>query len=367
VPVSGIPAGSWALLGGVDNSIVKTATIVAAKLPDDDEPYIFRPVRHFYEPVFKVAVEPLNPSELPKMLDGLRRCNKSYPLVATKVEESGEHVVLGSGELYMDCLLHDLRRLYADMEVKVSDPVTRFAETVVETSAIKCYAVTPNKKNKLTMVAEPLDDGVADDIERGNVKISDPVRTVSKFFQDRHGYDLLASRNIWAFGPEDTGPNILQNDTLPSEVADPKALRAARDTLRQGFAWATREGPLCEEPLRNVKFRLTDATLASDAIARGAGQIIPAARRACYSAFLLAAPRLMEPVYGVAAVGPSDAVAAVYASLARRRGHVLSDGPVAGTPLYRVRGLLPVIDSFGFETDLRVRPPLSSPPLLQSH
>ena len=52
------------------------------------------------------------------MLDGLRKINKSYPLITTKVEESGEHVVLGTGELYMDCVLHDLRRLYADMEIK---------------------------------------------------------------------------------------------------------------------------------------------------------------------------------------------------------------------------------------------------------
>jgi translation elongation factor EF-G len=52
--------------------------------------------------------------------------------------------------------------------------------------------------------------------------------------------------------------------------------------------------------------------------------------------------------------GPADAVASVYTVLSRRRGHVLSDGPIAGTPLYSVRGLIPVIDSFGFETDLRI-------------
>jgi U5 small nuclear ribonucleoprotein component len=34
---------------------------------------------------------------------------------------------------------------------------------------------------------------------------------------------------------------------------------------------------------------------------------------------------------------------------------VLSHDPVPGTPLYRISGLMPVIDSFGFETDLRIR------------
>lgn len=353
IPVSGVPAGNWVLLSGIDNSIVKTATIFPLKLSDKEDAYIFSPIRHLTTSVFKVAVEPINPSELPKMLDGLRKINKSYPLISTKVEESGEHVVLGTGELYMDCVLHDLRRLYAEMEIKVSDPVTRFCETVVETSAIMCYAITPNKKNKITMIAEPLDDGIAEDIEAGRVSIKDPVRKVAAFFEQKYEWDKLSARSIWAFGPDDHGPNILVDDTLPSKI-DKKSLRTVQEGIKQGFSWGTREGPLCEEPIRNTKFRVTDVSLAAEAIFRGGGQIIPTARRAVYSSFLMASPRLMEPLYTVAMTGPADSVAALYTVLARRRGHVLSDGPIAGTPLYTVRGLLPVIDSFGFETDLRI-------------
>lgn len=246
IPTSGVPAGNWVLISGIDNSIVKTATLVPPRLEDDEDAYIFKPIKHFTESVFKVAVEPINPSELPKMLDGLRKVNKSYPLITTKVEESGEHVVLGTGELYMDCVLHDLRRLYSEMELKVSDPVTRFCETVVETSAIMCYALTPNKKNKITMVAEPLDDGIAQDIESGKVSIKDPIRKVGQFFEENYDWDKLASRSIWAFGPDEMGPNILQDDTLPSQV-DKKLLGTVRDSIRQGFSWGTREGPLCEE------------------------------------------------------------------------------------------------------------------------
>ena len=47
------------------------------------------------------------------MVEGLRRVGKSYPLVTTKVEESGEHTVLGTGELYLDSVMKDLRELYA--------------------------------------------------------------------------------------------------------------------------------------------------------------------------------------------------------------------------------------------------------------
>lgn len=257
IPTDGAPAGSLVLIGGVDNSIVKSATIVAPKFEDDEDAFIFKPITHFTQSVLKVAVEPINPSELPKMLDGLRKVQKSYPLIDTKVEESGEHIILGTGELYMDCVLHDLRRLYADMDIKVSDPVTRFCETVVESSATKCYAITPNKKNKITMVAEQLEKGISTDIETGAVKIRDPVRKTAKYFEDNHGWDKLAARSIWAFGPDDLGPNILQDDTLPTEV-DKKLLTTVKESIRQGFSWATREGPLCEErKVSLLRFLLT--------------------------------------------------------------------------------------------------------------
>lgn len=62
----------------------------------------------------------------------------------------------------------------AHTHAQVADPVVSFAETVVETSSLKCFAETPNKKNKITMVAEPLDKGLAEDIEAGNVGIDWP-------------------------------------------------------------------------------------------------------------------------------------------------------------------------------------------------
>ncbi len=35
-----------------------------------------------------------------------------FPL---QVEESGEHVILGTGELYLDCVMHDLRKMYSEI------------------------------------------------------------------------------------------------------------------------------------------------------------------------------------------------------------------------------------------------------------
>jgi U5 small nuclear ribonucleoprotein component len=155
-------------------------------------------------------------------------------------------------------------------------------------------------------------------------------------------------------------------------------LYSIKESIVQGFQWAAREGPLCDEPIRNVKFRLTDATIADQvrstasmidkfsrvffislmrplfqAMLRSGGQIIPTARRVAYSSFLLATPRLMEPILFTEIQAPADAIKAIYNVLQRRRGHVTAEVPMPGTPLFSVHAYLPAIESFGFETDLR--------------
>jgi elongation factor 2 len=74
-------------------------------------------------------------------------------------------------------------------------------------------------------------------------------------------------------------------------------LNEIKDSVVAGFQWATKEGVLCDENMRGVRFNVHDVTLHADAIHRGGGQIIPTARRCLYACVLTAAPRLMEPVY----------------------------------------------------------------------
>jgi len=359
--VSTAQAGNWVLIDGVDASITKTATITGADVRydnEEDEVRIFAPLKFpnaGNEPVVKLSIEPLNPSELPKMIEGLRRVSKSYPMVRTRVEESGEHVIYGTGELYLDCVMHDLRHVYSDIEIKVADPVVGFRETVVETSSMKCFAETANKRNKLSMIAEPLDEGLAEKLEAGLIKIDkwDNKKT-GRYFQSKYDWDLLSARSVWAFGDSPThGPNILMNDTLPSEV-DKSLLSSCKSGIIQGFQWATREGPLCEEPVRSTKIKLLDTVLADKPIHRGAGQIIPTARKVVHSSLLTALPRLLEPIYRLEVQCSGDIVDAINPLISKRRGHIVHDRPVPGSPLFTVKAFMPVIDSFGFETDLRV-------------
>jgi U5 small nuclear ribonucleoprotein component len=62
--------------------------------------------------------------------------------------------------------MHDIRLLYSDIEVRISDPCVTFAETVLETSGIPCHADTPNKKNRIKALAGPLEKGISETVEK---------------------------------------------------------------------------------------------------------------------------------------------------------------------------------------------------------
>lgn len=320
IDVDHLSAGNWILIEGISDTIFSTATVCDIKTKDVE---IFNTLSFTTLASIKVSVEALKPSEVPKMENGLRCVCKCYPLVKQKVEESGEHVIFGTGELQLDCVLHDLRVLFGDLEVKVADPVVSFCETVIDISTSKCFAATPNKANKLTMIAEPLDEKLDLDIENKRISLNMPKKIVSEYMKNKYNWDILASRSIWAFGPTETSPNILLDDTLSDEI-NKNLLYTVKDHIVQGFRWACKEGPLCDEPIRGVKFKLTDALISTDNIQRGAGQIIPTARRVVYSSVLLASPRLMEPVNYIEIICPADLVKAVQDVLALRRGLVSS-------------------------------------------
>jgi 116 kDa U5 small nuclear ribonucleoprotein component len=190
-------------------------------------------------------------------------------------------------------------------------------------------------------------------LEAGQINVNWDQKKMGRYFQSQYDWDLLSSRSVWAFGSSPThGTNILMDDTLPSEV-DKMLLNSCKSSIVQGFQWASREGPLCEEPVRGTKIKILDAILADKPIHRGGGQMIPTARRTVHSALLTATPRLMEPVYRLQIQCPGEIVDAIQPILNRRRGHIVQDKPISGTTMYSVKAFLPVLDSFGFETDLR--------------
>ena len=96
---------------------------------------------------------------------------------------------------------------YAEIEVKTADPCVSFSETVVETSSLKCFAETPNKKNKLTMIAEPLDKGMAEAIESGSLSLGQGARVLAQQLQTNFNWDVLAAR--WALCVVAVGAGVI--------------------------------------------------------------------------------------------------------------------------------------------------------------
>ncbi|KMQ94183.1 elongation factor 2 [Lasius niger] len=341
--IEDVPSGNICGLVGVDQFLVKTGTITTFK-----DAHNMKVMKFSVSPVVRVAVEPKNPADLPKLVEGLKRLAKSDPMVQCIIEESGEHIIAGAGELHLEICLKDLEEDHACIPIKKSDPVVSYRETISEQSNQMCLSKSPNKHNRLFMMACPMPDGLAEDIDSGDVNPRDDFKVRARYLNEKYDYDVTEARKIWCFGPDGSGPNILVDCTKGVQY-----LNEIKDSVVAGFQWATKEGVLSEENLRGVRFNIHDVTLHADAIHRGGGQIIPTTRRCLYACLLTASPRLMEPVYLCEIQCPEVAVGGIYGVLNRRRGHVFEEQQVAGTPMFVVKAYLPVNESFGFTADLR--------------
>ncbi|EGD79774.1 elongation factor 2 [Salpingoeca rosetta] len=342
-PIEDVPAGNIVGLVGVDQFLVKTGTITTS-----DAAHNMKVMKFSVSPVVRVAVEAKNPSDLPKLVEGLKRLAKSDPMVQCIIEESGEHIVAGAGELHLEICLKDLEEDHAQIPIKKSEPVVSYRETVSEMSNIMCLSKSPNKHNRLFMKAEPLAEGLAEAIEDEKVTSRQDPKERARYLADNFEWDLTDARKIWCFGPEGTGPNVVVDVSKGVQY-----LNEIKDSVVAGFQWATKEGVLADENMRGIRFNIYDVTLHTDAIHRGGGQIIPTARRCMYACCLTASPRLMEPVFLVEIQCPENAIGGIYGVLTRRRGHVFEENRVAGTPMYNVKAYLPVMESFGFDSALR--------------
>jgi elongation factor 2 len=296
----------------------------------------------------RVAVECKNPADLPKLVEGLKRLSKSDPMVQCIIEESGEHIIAGAGELHLEICLKDLEEDHAGVPITRSDPVVSYRETVETESSELCLSKSPNKHNRLFMKALPLEDGLAEDIEKGDIGPKVDAKISSRYMADKYGWDITDARKIWCFGPDGSGANVFVDVTKGVSY-----LNEIKDSCVAGFQWATKEGVLCDENMRGIRFNLYDVTLHTDAIHRGGGQMIPTARRCIYGCVLTAQPKMVEPIYQVEIQCPEVAIGGIYGVLNRRRGHVTEEARVAGTPMYIVKAMLPVNESFGFTADLR--------------
>jgi len=338
-----VPCGNTVGLVGVDQYLVKTGTI-----SDHDDAHNIRVMKYSVSPVVRVAVEPKNAQDLPKLIDGLNKLAKSDPLVLVIHEENGQHIIAGCGELHVEICLNDLQKEYANCEIKQSDPIVTYKETVSAKSDQVCLSKSANKHNRLYCVAQPMEENLPEIIEKGDMGPKDDPKLRAKRLNEEFNWDKEEAVRVWTFGPDNAGPNMLVDLTKGVQF-----MNEIRDSMESAFQWSTKEGPMCEENMRQVRVDIVDVALHTDAIHRGGGQLIPAARRVYYACELTAQPRLQEPYFLAEITAPQDAMGGVYQCLNQRRGIVTEEEPVAGTPLNQVKSYLPVAESFGFTAHLR--------------
>jgi len=339
------PCGNIIGLVGVDQYLLKAGTITTSPTAHN-----FVTMKYSVSPVVRVAVEVKNASDLPKLMDGLKRLAKSDPLVQTFTAPTGEHIVAGAGELHLEICIKDLREDFMKgAPVIISDPVVNFCETVTVDSKVTNCAKSANKHNRVYLVAEALSDEVTKAIVTGDIEPTQDPKKRARILADDYDWDVTDARKIWSFGcPPDGLPNLLVDATKGVQY-----LNEVKDSIVGAFLQNTCAGILCEEALRGIKINLTELTMHADAIHRGAGQMMPATKRAISACQLNSGPALLEPLYLCDITVPQNAVSGVYSTLNQRRGIVETTEERPGTPLCKVKAYLPVLESFGFTNVLR--------------
>jgi len=347
------PCGNVCGLVGIDQYLVKSGTITTG-----ENFHPFHTMKFSVAAVVQVAVEPKNAADLPKLVEGLKRLSKSDPLVKCSTSKTGQHIIAGAGELHLEICLKDLRDDFMKgAEIRVSEPIVSFAETITAKTGEDgqfpnpCVSKSPNKHNRLYVWANPLSDKLVEAMEKEEIKlqgISD-MKDFARDLAQRFDVDPGEARKIWTFGcPPDSLANMVVDTTKGVQF-----LNEIKDHVVGAFMQVTGGGILCDEIMRGIRYNLEDVKLHADAIHRGAGQIMPCAKKVFFACQIASQPKILEPLYLVDITVPQQAVSGVFTTLNTKRGVVESITDRVGTPLTQVKAFLPVTESFGFTELLR--------------
>lgn len=153
-------------------------------------------------------------------------------------------------------------------------------------------------------------------------------------------WDPLAIKGLWLFEQKCALINdILDNGDVHNDY---------KEAFIQGYQKAIRHGPLSDDPVFGCKCRVIEIESEYNPV-----QVIPTMLKSTHGAILSATPRYVEPMLKYSIVCPSACFVAVSKLASKRRGTVLHSKPIPATPLFDMCVLLPSMDSFGFEVDIR--------------
>ncbi len=337
IPVEEITAGNVVACVGL-----KTA-IAGSTVAGDEGIIPFERIVHYSDPVVTVAIEARHTKDLPRLVDVLRTIAKADPSIQVEInQETGEHLMSGMGELHLEITQWRIVNEHK-VDIVASEPIVVYRESV-KRGAGPFEGKSPNKHNRFYLEVEPLEPGVVEAAQKGEVPINQRIKDrtgVARNLQDL-GMSKIEARNVVWF----------QNYNLFAEVT--KGIQYLHETIelcREAYIEAMNIGPLAAEKCMGVKVRLVDAKLHEDSIHRGPAQVIPAVRSAIYGAMCDAERILLEPKQKVVLNLPQEVMGASIAELQSRRA-VIEDISQEGDQV-TITSKAPVAEMFGFATAIR--------------
>ena len=126
-PLQSVQAGMIFGVAGIEGQILKSGTLCSRVKGGIN----LAGINLGTQPIVRVALEPVNPSDLEMMIAGMQMLERSDPCAEYEVLESGEHVISTAGELHLERCLKDLRERFARCEIQASEPIIPYRETIV--------------------------------------------------------------------------------------------------------------------------------------------------------------------------------------------------------------------------------------------
>ncbi|KAL7405987.1 hypothetical protein ABVT39_011453 [Epinephelus coioides] len=142
-----VPAGNVLGIAGLEECVLKSATLSTSPACPP-----FTPLNFEATPIVRVAIEPKHPSEMPKLVHGMRLLNQADPCAEVLIQETGEHVLVTAGEVHLQRCLDDLRDRFAKIEISASKPIIPFRETVVRSPKVDMVNEDLGKQQKVAII-----------------------------------------------------------------------------------------------------------------------------------------------------------------------------------------------------------------------
>jgi len=333
--IESIPAGNVCAISGVLGNAGETVTL--------DEEQAFEELKHIFEPVITKAIEPKNPSDLPKLIEVLRKVGREDPSIHIEInEETGENLISGMGELHLEIIEN---RIITEkgVEVKTSQPIVVFRESITKLSQ-EIEGKTPNKHNKFYFVVEPLSPEIYRLVKEGTIPEG---RIKKKNLELREALISTGMNSKEADQVKDVYNGNIFVDKTRGQVHLGEVLEMVLDMFEE----VMRKGPLVREPCVRIRVNLTDMSLHEDAIHRGPAQVYPAIREGIRGAMLTAAPILQEPMQVMLIEAPVEYTGELTKLVNSLRGQLLDMTQEGNQSL--VRAKMPVMNMLGWSSDLR--------------